>query len=117
MTGSAGTLIDTSATRMTLRIAVLDDAAALGRLAELDSAAPLAGRVLVAERDGVPTAALSVATGAVIADPFESTAQTVHMLRLRRYQLVRQAGGMTPAWRLGPRLAPASQPGGRATRW
>jgi hypothetical protein len=90
---------------LTIRTAHAEDAAALRRLAALDSAAPPAGRALIALRDGAPVAAISLETGTAIADPFQPTADAVRMLRLRRDQLVRQGGGLTPAWRLGRRLA------------
>jgi hypothetical protein len=77
---------------VTIRVATPDDARTLRRLTELDSAPRLTGRVLLAEADGVPLAAVSLETGAVAADPFRHTAHLVHMLRLRRYQLMRQGG-------------------------
>jgi hypothetical protein len=94
-----------------IRIAAAGDATALHRLSQLDSAKPLAGRALVAERDGDLLAALSLETGAAIADPFQPTADVVRMLRLRRSQLVRQGGGVAPAWRLGRRLVPVPSRG------
>jgi hypothetical protein len=77
---------------VTFRVATPDDARTLRRLAELDSAPPLTGRVFVAEVDGVALAAVSLETGAVTADPFRHTAHLVRMLRLRRDQLTRQGG-------------------------
>ena len=88
---------------MTIRTAGLRDAAALHWLALLDSAPPLAGRVLVAEQDGAPIAALSVQTGAALADPSQPAGDTVHLLRRRRYQISQQSG-MTAGWRLGGAL-------------
>jgi hypothetical protein len=76
----------------TIRLATTDDDRALRRLAELDSAPLLSGRVLLAEVDATPLAAVSLGTGAAIADPFRDTAHLVRMLRLRRYQLTRQGG-------------------------
>jgi hypothetical protein len=73
---------------LTMRMAVAIDAAALRRLARLDSTRPLAGRVLLAELDGTPVAAISLHTGAVVADPFRRTAEAVRMLKMRRSQLV-----------------------------
>jgi hypothetical protein len=59
------------------------DQPALRRLAFLDSAEPLTGRILVAEIDGVPAAAMSLDERRTIADPFQrSGALRVH-LRLR----------------------------------
>jgi hypothetical protein len=63
------------------------DVAALHDLAELDSAAPLTGPVLVAIVDGRPWAALGVDDGRVIADPFRRSAAAVELLRLRVAQL------------------------------
>jgi hypothetical protein len=59
------------------------DAATLRRLAELDSRPPLAGRVLLAEDDGVAIAAYSVTEGRTVADPFRHTERALIMLRMR----------------------------------
>ncbi len=56
-----------------VRPATERDAVALGRLAELDSAPPLVGDVLLAEESGVVVAATSIADGRMIADPFRLT--------------------------------------------
>ena len=70
-----------------IRLATERDAAALRRLAILDEARPLTGRVLIGEIAGEPAAALSLKTGAAIADPFERTdALRVHM-RIRAFAL------------------------------
>jgi hypothetical protein len=73
-------------------MAAPEDAGALRRLAELDSAAPLTGDVLIAELDGAAIAAASLEGGRVIADPFTPSAYAVRMLTVRRYQLIRQRG-------------------------
>ena len=57
------------------------DADALTVLAALDSAAPLTGEVLLAVAGGEVAAAMSLDTGAVVADPFEPTAHLVDLLR------------------------------------
>jgi hypothetical protein len=57
------------------------DADALRVLAALDSAAPLTGDVLLAVSGGDIAAAISVDSGAVIADPFQPTASLVDLLR------------------------------------
>ena len=57
------------------------DAADLRRLAALDSARPLTGDVLLAVSGGDVAAAISLDTGAVIADPFQPTAHLVDLLR------------------------------------
>lgn len=82
---------------LTIRLAGPEDAGALRRLAELDSARPLRGRVLLAESHGVPVAAVALETGLVTADPFQHSAGAVRMLMLRRYQLLRQGGDVAPA--------------------
>jgi hypothetical protein len=53
---------------VTIRVATPDDARTLRRLAALDSAPRLTGRVFLAEVDGVPLAAVSLEAGAVTAD-------------------------------------------------
>ena len=66
-----------------LRIAREDDTPAVRRLACLDSAMPLGGDVLVAERDGEISAAISLHSGRVVADPFQPTADLVSLLQAR----------------------------------
>jgi hypothetical protein len=93
---------------LTIRVAQPGDDATLRRLAALDSASPLTGHVLLAESGGRPLAAVSLTSGAVTADPFEHTEGAVRVLRLRRYQLMRQGGDVAPARSLLRRLAPAA---------
>jgi hypothetical protein len=67
---------------ITIRPAYADDQAALARLAALDSAAGVpAVPVLLAEVDDELRAALSLANGSVIADPFFPTQHLVRLLR------------------------------------
>jgi hypothetical protein len=75
-----------SSPSLTIRQARPGDAAAR-MLAELDSAAPLTGPVLVAESEGRPVAAVSVEDGRAAADPFLQTADAVAVLRMRATQL------------------------------
>jgi hypothetical protein len=71
-------------TKQTLiRLAHQADRPALARLAELDSAAPLEGSVLIAVVEGEARAALSLETGEAIADPFYPSEGLVALLRLR----------------------------------
>jgi hypothetical protein len=63
------------------------DAPVLCRLAALDSAEPLSGEILVGEVEGEAAAALSLADGSAIADPFRRTAALVELLAMRRDQL------------------------------
>jgi hypothetical protein len=66
-----------------IRAARRSDGAALGRLAQLDSARVPAGHLIVAETDGALVAAHSPAARATIADPFRPTADVVHLLEMR----------------------------------
>jgi hypothetical protein len=71
----------TSSSSIVLRRAVSSDAAALDRLAQLDSKRLPDGPHLVAERDGELVAAVAVPSGVVVADPFMPTADAVELLR------------------------------------
>jgi hypothetical protein len=95
---------------LTIRVAAPDDTVILRRLAALDSAHTLRGHVLIAEAGAIPVAAISLTTGAVTADPFQHTTDAIRLLRLRRYQLLRQGGDAAPARALLRRLVPS--PGG-----
>jgi hypothetical protein len=70
-----------------IREAQPTDAAALQRLAELDSGRVPRGRLIVAEAEGQIQAAVPLAGGPAIADPFRSTAAIVSLLGLRAAQL------------------------------
>jgi hypothetical protein len=70
-----------SSSSISLRRAVSADAAALDRLAQLDSQRLPSGTHLVAESDGVLIAAVAQPSGVVIADPFTATADAVALLR------------------------------------
>jgi hypothetical protein len=66
-----------------IRKSTAADEPALHRLAELDSQRPLTGDALVAEIDAKPAAAISLADGRVIADPFQQTAVATQVLHMR----------------------------------
>jgi len=68
-------------TPVLVRPALDVDAAALVDLARLDSARPLTGEVLLAVSGGEIAAAMSLDTGAVVADPLRPTAHLVELLR------------------------------------
>ena len=89
---------------LTVRAATSRDAHALSRLAAPDGR----GHVLLAERGGVAIAALALTSGSVLSDRRHATGDAVRLLRLRRYQLLRQGGDVGPAHFLLRRLAPAS---------
>jgi len=73
--------------KVTVRRSTSGDAAALARLAALDSASPPRGPALVAEADARMLAALPIGSGRPIADPFEPTAELLALLELRRSQM------------------------------
>jgi len=72
---------------LTIRSATAEDALAVRRLAILDSAFPPTGEVLLAEMGTELWAALSVDTGAVVADPFRPSRDVVDLLRFRAGRL------------------------------
>ena len=61
-----------------------DDERALTRLGQLDSACVPPAPLLLAFEDGELRAAVSLITGAAIANPFARTSQLVELLRSRR---------------------------------
>jgi hypothetical protein len=89
---------------LTLRYATPGDAAALERLAALDSSRPLDGRVLVAEVEDDVVAAISLADHRAISDPFQPTGELVWILAARARQLHRAE---RPRRGLRRRLRPA----------
>jgi hypothetical protein len=95
------------ATRISIRLAGPEDDELLRRLAALDSAPVPTGRALLAEQANEAVAAISLGTGAVVADPFRPSAPAADLLRLRRYQLLRQGGDVGPARSVLRRMLPA----------
>ena len=73
----------TDAPTVVIRHATAADADQLVRVAGRDSQPPARAPALIAEVDGVAHAALEIADGRVIADPFVPTADLVALLRLR----------------------------------
>jgi hypothetical protein len=72
---------------LTIRRATAEDALAIRRLAALDSAFPPTGEVLLAEMGDELWAAISVETGAAVADPFRPSRDLVDLLRFRAGRL------------------------------
>ena len=64
-----------------------NDREALLRLAELDSASPPRGSVIVGEVDGELRAAIELESGRALADPFRPAAEMVALLEARARQL------------------------------
>jgi hypothetical protein len=75
-----------SAASISLRRATLADERAVAYLAQLDDAERLTGDVLVAYDGDRAVAAMSMADGRTVADPFTRTAHVVALLRLRAQQ-------------------------------
>ncbi len=89
---------------VTLRFAVVDDAPDLFRLAQLDSAQPLAEPILIAVVSGQLRVALSLDDGRVVADPFVLSAGIVELLRARARQLTGpERRWFERGWRRGAR--------------
>jgi hypothetical protein len=91
------------------------DRTALRRLAQLDSGTELDGQVLVAEVEGTILAAIAVAEGDMLADPFSRTDELRSLLELRAGQLrrrerVRRRRGLQRRERATAAL-PSSPPG------
>ena len=80
------------AEHVVIRLARVGDNRALHELAELDSARVPAGDALVAEVGGRIVAAVDVANGRALADPFVSTADVVGLLQMRLRQLAGVSG-------------------------
>jgi hypothetical protein len=74
--------------RVTIRELAGGDAESLRVLAERDTARALRGDVVGAERDGRLLAAISLADGNIVADPFHPTADLVALLRVRMGQVL-----------------------------
>src|SRR5262245_41740258 len=79
--------------RFKIRLATPGDATALRWLAALGGMQGLSGHALLAEDDGVPSAALSLETGAEAADPYQPGDEALRALRARRARL------LAPVWR------------------
>jgi hypothetical protein len=92
---------------LTIRATTGSDRAALRNLTALGSRHYLSGRGLVAEIDGEPIAAISLTSGAVMADLDRADHRLFHSLRRLRYQILRQGGDVGRAVNLLRRLAPA----------
>jgi hypothetical protein len=79
--------VDGIETPITIRAAAVRDASAIARLAVLDGHRLPAGEQLVAEADGRILAAVEVASGTTVADPFQPTAGVARLVALRAKQL------------------------------
>ena len=72
---------------ISIRLAGTSEEAAIERLAQLAERPAPTGRALVAEVDGELWAALPLATGSLIVDPFRPSSEVQQLLTLRASQL------------------------------
>jgi hypothetical protein len=72
-----------------IRVARPADAGAVSRLEAMEDRALPGGSRLIAEVDGRAIAAVAVADGTAVADPFERSETAVELLRLRALQIAR----------------------------
>jgi hypothetical protein len=85
--------------RIALRLCRVGDEAELARLAALEGVRVPDGRFVLAEVDGRLVAALALATGCLLADPFVATSHLRRLLELRAAQL-REPGERPSRFRL-----------------
>jgi hypothetical protein len=95
-----------------IRFATEADAAAVRRVAELDSQRPLTGPVLLAEDGDTAIAAVSLTDGRIVADPFRHTLNAVAALRVRSgaMEAARRTPSLGERMRAAVRVAPAVAP-------
>jgi hypothetical protein len=91
---------------LTIREAQPADDAALRELAALDSSRVPSGRILVAELEGELQAAVPLAGGPGIADPFRPTETLVSLCQLRAAQLRTLERRRQSSWRRRRRFIP-----------
>jgi hypothetical protein len=87
-----------------LRLADPGEAHVVRRLAALDDAPELDGRVLLALIDGEAVAALSLRDGRIVANPFVPTQEPVELLRLRAVHVSGRIGRRRPRAVFRPRF-------------
>jgi hypothetical protein len=93
--------------RITLRRAGTDDAGALATLAELDSQRLPDDEFLIGEVAGEPWAALGIASGILLADPYRPTVELAGLLRIRAESMGSASATRTQGrWLDAPRPLP-----------
>ena len=100
---------DPTGTSITIRAAGPEDVEALHRLAQRDSRPVPGGELLIALVDGEARAAISLASGETIADPFHRTEELVGMLTLRGSRLRGESRQRRRGLILSLLLSPASR--------
>lgn len=81
----------------TIRRAMPADTDALRQLAAVSKGRRSRGPALIAQRGSTVIAAIALTSGTVLVDPQRAEEDAVHLLRRRRYQLLRQGGNAGPA--------------------
>jgi hypothetical protein len=116
-------MTSTASSPITIRRATDDDARALDRLARLDSQRLPAGPHLIALDDDVPVAAISLASGRTVANPFAATDHILSLLAERAAHFTGERATALPARHRGLHpltamrgLFPAAPPRARASR-
>jgi hypothetical protein len=105
---------------ITIRRLTGEDRGQIERLAQLDSKRPPEEPLLGLAVEGRLVAAISLASGESIADPFSRTGDHRALLELRAFQLRRRENGRRRGLRLPrakPRAALAGSPPGVARWW
>src|SRR3954452_7290827 len=90
-------MTSSSTSPITIRRATDDDARALDRLARLDSQRLPAGPHLIALDDDVPVAAISLASGRTVANPFAATDHILSLLAERAAHFTGERATALPA--------------------
>jgi hypothetical protein len=91
---------------VTIRHATAADASSIRTLAEVDSASPPTGNLLLGEVGDELWAAVEVETGAAIADPFRPSADVVALLRAGAERLTKsESAARRSRFHLLPRAA------------
>jgi hypothetical protein len=95
-----------------IRPATDGDGEVIRRMVELDGRRTFRGSALIGEVGGAPAAAISLATGRVVADPLQQTERLTQILRMRRGAL--RSYSRTPSLperlRAAIRTVPAARP-------
>ena len=98
----------TQVPEVTIREATAADEEGISRLAQRDSAPVPPRPLVIGEVDGEIRAAISVVSGATIADPFQRTADVVALVHARADQLRRRRARRTRVVSRTPAPAPAT---------
>ncbi len=85
--GRGAEIVPAPSEAVVLRLCTVHDDEAIDGLAQLEGVPSPAGRLILAEVDGVVVAAYPLGTGSPLADPFRATAHLLPLLELRAKQL------------------------------